>query len=372
MYLLPHDDWMRLARHEGEPCVTLVVPLSPSDPDREAVALRLRHAVEEADRRLESMGMEDDRRSKLLAPVGYGDNPADIPRDGNTLLALLSPSISEVYHLDAALDTRVELTEHFVLSDLQAALDQPERWHLLTLADDGAELYEIHRGTPRKAELPLERNDRQEANAERLSPTPGGPLHARGNASSTKATNMTPQGFGQEQVDDIEREAWYRVVDKALQSVLQPAGDPLVVLADTRHQGPFAAICHVDDIVAVHQHPEDLTDDRIREIGRSLQDGVDTERLTTHWHNAESRTTSLQEALQGARSGRVELLMWNPEARIRHVDEHEDAPAAAADMLDEVVRQTSLHGGRVIPVPPEHLPEPGNRREHVLNAVLRW
>lgn len=118
MYVSPEEDWLKLARHGEEACITRIQPLAPEDPDRNAIRIELRNARGRIDAALEERGMDREEREQLLAPISWADHPSEIPRDGRTLLALLSPSLSRVCTLEAPLKRRVEVDDHFVLSDL--------------------------------------------------------------------------------------------------------------------------------------------------------------------------------------------------------------------------------------------------------------
>jgi hypothetical protein len=367
MYLLPHDDWMRLARHAGEPCVTLLQPLFPAEQDRDRVRIALKNAVDAADQRLATLGLSPDRRSALLEPLRYDGRNADVPRDGETLLACLSPSLSEVHILEAALSPRLEVTRHLVLSDLRAALTQPDRWYLLTLTDDAARLLEVVHGTPIERPLPLERPDRDAANAERAEP------HGPGRHAHGTSQGLSPQGFGNRQVDDIERTTWYEVVDDALRKVLPDPAVPLVVVADVVHHDAFAEVCHVHQVIALDHQPDGLSDGELRDMGAEHLERVsasELESLRDAWFAADATTTKVDQALEAARNGRIDTLLWVPDAEVRHVDDQADAPDGAPDLVDEVVRQTVLHGGRTVPVRPDTLPAPEGHA--AVNAILRW
>ncbi|MEZ4240930.1 MAG: hypothetical protein R3F59_33185 [Myxococcota bacterium] len=369
MQTLAHQDWMRLARHEGEPSVSLFLALHPHDGDRRRVALRLRHLLEEAEQRLAELDCDPAQVEAILAPL-RASGLEDIPRDGQTLAAFLAPSVQELHQLDAPLGERVTVADHFALAALRTALDQPALWYVLGLADDGATLVRVARGAPSEVPLPLEREDRAAANAERVEPTEGGNRHA--NRFGSPPTGGTPtthqQGFGYEQVDDIERQTWYRFVDRALQQALEEAPAPVVLVADVVHHQAFRDACHCPHLLDrgirhdPHASPAELAA-LARPVARAHQQN-DSEAIGDRWHAAAHRglvATRPEDVLEAARVGRVDTLYWPAGADLN----------GDAEQVDEIVRQTALQGGALVPVDGEGLPEAGGG-SNVVNAILRW
>jgi hypothetical protein len=373
LHTLPRDEWMRLAREEAEPSVTLMVDLEPSNPDRRSVKLRIQHLCEEAERRLEALGVSEEKRRELLEPVrARCTQDSEVPRESESLVALLSPSIQEVYPLDTRLGDRVEVGDHFVLSPLAVQQDEePATWYVLTVADDSARLIKVEYGEIEEVPLPLERKDRSEANAERVDPEPAGSLHSNRFSSRTVSGRPVahPQGYGQEDVAANEREMWFRFVDQALHSLLAGSEAPVVLAANVMHHDPFRKVCSYRLLLdqGIQRHPVSMSDAEIVEQARPfVRSAPDQTLLSDRYFAAkaeEKTTSSLEDALSAARNGQIDTLMWVPGVPQRD-DEQQ------IDLLDEIVRLTAIQGGAVQALPAEQLPEPGDGV--VVNAILRW
>jgi len=371
MHLPPRETWLELARHEGEPCVTLAIPRHEDDAIGLVAQRKLRNAVGEVEERLETMGVEADRRERILSLAREHLQGQGLSVQGRTLLFLLSEERSEMLDLGAALAQRVEVSDHFVLSDLLAARQEPECWHALTVTDDQARLVRFIAGTPHQVDLPLERADRAAANAERELPNYRGDRHAHRIASpGPGAPAVHGQGFGDEHVDDIERRAWHREVVAALDKALGQDHAPLVLIAAPAHVGGLRSLIRGRDLRTVSRHPSGLDDAGLRDLALSVLDVVKDEPSEAErqaFHDANRTTTDLKQALEDARMGRIQLLFWDPSADVRHVDG--EAPDGAPDLVDEIVRQTALHGGQAVPVPAAR--QPGSGKTPVA-AALRW
>jgi hypothetical protein len=372
LHTLPRDEWMRLAREEAEPSVTLMVDLEPRNPDRRSVKLRIQHLCEEADRRLAALGVTEEKRRELLAPIrARCDQDSQVPRDSESLVVLLSPSVQELYPLDKPLGDRVEVGDHFVLSPLTLQMHEPELWYILTVSDDGARLLEVELGEIKEVKLPLERKDRSQANAERVEPEPGGSLHSNRFGSRTVSGRPTahPQGYGHEDVDVNEREMWFRFVDQGLRSVLGNSEAPVVLVADVMHHDLFRKVCSHRFLLpeGLQRHPVSMSDaDLVEQARPFVYLGPDTTLLSDRYFAAlaEGKAThSLPDALSAARNQQVDTLIWVPGVPQRD-DEQQ------IDLIDEIVRLTAIHGGAVQAVHAHELPDPGDGV--LLNAILRW
>lgn len=250
---------------------------------------------------------------------------------------------------------------------MRAALQQPTRWWLLGLSDDQARLWSVEHGTPAERELPLERPSRAAANAERVQPVQGGASHAHRRRGGGGQLKLSPQRFGDEQTDDIERAVWYDVVVAELRG----AGSPqdLVLVANGLHHAGFTRACARLPLAvhAIDHNPAEPSVGQLRDLGaerlrRPTEEEL--EKLRGAWHSASATTESLSEALVAAKAGRIDTLLWAPGTAPRPGSEVDAAPAELSDVVDEIVRQTVLHGGRTVPL--------WSEPSVPVRAILRW
>ena len=363
--LLDDSEWRELMEMEAWPSITGVLRLHASELSTEKTKLRLRAFRGRVEAALSEAGMDHGAQALLDAIELPALSELRPDADGTIgLLFLLSPEHREVRAAPASLPERVSVADHFVLTDLVATLDEPASWWVLGVSDDGATLTHVHHGTPRAVDLPLERPDRAAANAERTAPVPGGSSHAHRTAGRGSSTRIQPQGFGNEQVDDIERRVWYGVIADALAKT-DIGEDPVVLVADTVHHGAIHDVCNRAGLMpgGVQRSPHGLDHAELHRLSREHVAPLarpDAEALRDAWHAADREDragTNLDEARRGAERGRIALACWPT------------TPGSAIPVeVDDVLRKTVLHGGRIVPLPPEALPQTGAP----LAVVYRW
>ena len=358
-------------------CVTLTQPLRPSDPDRDRVRIELRHAVASIDAELAELSVAPEVRQTMLKPVRAlcAERP-DVPRDGVSLIALLTPESQEIHVVDWALPARVTVADRFALADLIAAQHSHPTFFALALSDAGARLLRVCGGRRTEIKLPLERTSRADANAERVSPVPGGSQHANTHgAGMTGAPNMTVQGFGHEDRDAIERDAWYFFVNQALKAVIAQRAEPVVLVADVVHHAGFRKVCKVANLQAkgVEFNPTNATDEQIAKRARQALDTQEPGAQLAA-DGGKPHAAKLTDVIQAARTGQVETLFFVPERpqpgvvndEAETIDVHATREPGDADLITEAVRLTLKSGGEVVPVDAELL------ADSTVYATLRW
>jgi hypothetical protein len=365
----------RLLPIRAQHCVTITHPLRPSDPDRDRVRIELRHAAEAVDTELEALGLDAELRQAMLAPVHalFSERP-DVPRDGMSLVALLTPEKQELHVVDWDLPARVTVADRFALADLIAEQTSNPPFYTLALSDAGAQLLRVTGQRVTVVKLPLERTDRAAANAERVSPTPGGSQHANTHgAGMSGSPKMTAQGFGHEDRDAIERDAWYYYVNKALEAVFATRDEPIVLVADVVHHHRFRAICKVANLKAkgVEFNPANATHDEIVERARAIMHSTSPRRSFAE-RGDKPHTEKLVDVLMAARSGRVETLYFvpgQPRPGVLSDDAikpHDTRRPGDVDLVSEAVRLTLKSGGDIVPVTMDEL------ADSAVHATLRW
>lgn len=368
---LPAIEELMSVRAAG--CVTLCVPLRPGDADRDRVRLEIRHAVETARAGLIALGVDARDRETMLAPVEAlcVDRPA-VPRDGTTLLAFLTPTTQQVHRVGWALPKRVEVADRLYLADLLAAIESSPPCYALALSDDAARLLRCVGPRVTEVALPLARANRAEANAERVSPTPGGNLHANtSGAGVTGSPTMHKQGFGHEDRDANERDTWYAVVCDALDACAGIDDGPVVLIADVVHHTPFRARCRHPSLhgEGVQLNPAGATDAGLAAQARAALGDA-------YAPNPPSgeipQLHDLPAIIDAAQQGRVDTFYFVPgqfePGRLTEagVEPHSTWRPGDVDLVDLALRETIKTGGDVVPV------EPGMLSDQAVCATLRW
>ncbi|MGK0358184.1 MAG: hypothetical protein ACI9U2_000467 [Bradymonadia bacterium] len=367
----------RLLPIRAEYCVTITQPLRPTDPDRDRVRIELRHAIEAVDAELETLGMQVEARRQMLVSVrALCEERPNVPRDGLSLIALLTPANQELHVVDWALPARTTVADRFALGDLIAAQSRRPTFFALALCDASARLLRSCGNQLTEVMLPLERADRAAANLERVSPVPGGSQHANTHgAGMSGSPMMTAQGFGHEDRDAIERGAWYFFVNRALETVFATFDEPIVLIADVVHHHAFRSVCKVSNLQAegVEFNPINATDAEIvKRAAAALTVEDPAARFETRGDKPHAETVA--DVIKAARTGQVETLFFVPERPQPGVvqDDGETIKVHAAreagdiDLVSEAIRLTLKTGGEIVAV------DAGLLADSTVYATLRW
>jgi hypothetical protein len=122
------------------PAVSIYLPIDPEQRDIRAPEVRLRRRIEEADTQLAQAGVENGRRSALLAPARAAQ-ATDFARHRDPGLALfLAEGWSEILSLPAAPAEMLVIGPHFHIKPLLPMLERNRRFHILALSAGNARL----------------------------------------------------------------------------------------------------------------------------------------------------------------------------------------------------------------------------------------
>lgn len=361
MQSLPVPVLDALARRDAQPSLTCVLPVPAATGDQDRVRLAVEQALREASELLTEHGLEEPERARILAAArAEAERCLAQSREGS-LAVFAAPDGAKAFNLEQDLARAVVVDEGFALSTVMPRELNPSRWYALLASDAQATLLEVVHGEAREVPWDLDREDREDANRERVQPIPGGSAHGHASGAGRVDTEMNTHGFGHERVDAIEREVWYRVIADGFKGAVPDPRVPVVLIADTVHIGDLPGHLHVEPDIRLQHDPHSASRDELLDMARARLTALHTEHLENEvqsWFNAETTETDLEAIRDASRNARVDALVVDV-ARL------EDVPRRDVDVA---LRETLKHGGRIIPASGQiesDLPEP-------VVATFRW
>ncbi len=356
---LPSRDQLRaLFEHRAPASVTLYVPTTPLSQDAQADRIAMANLARDAMGLVEASGPP---RGALAALSEHFD---DIVEDdalwrlqARTLAVFATPHRALVFRLPTAIKASAWASDRFHATPMLRALAFPPACHVLVVAAGGARLLEVSPDGP--------------VTALRVANMPDDAADAVGKAS-IKDRSHSQRMVGSEG-EKVRLRQYARAVDRAVRERL--LGDELpLLLAASEKLGPIYR--------AVSTHPrldsetlggtaDTHTDEEIAALARARLDARRDAELAglretfLHRREAGRATGDLSVVAHAAAMGAIDTLLVEMDCAIPGLlDEStgEILVERAADglnysVLDGVARLVLIHGGRVIPVRAEDLPD---------------
>ena len=351
-----------LAEVTAAPCVSLYVPLEAGFEQDRRNAVRFQHAVDAAVARLPN-GHREQWRARLITI-----DPNAVPlHDVKTLAIFLGPTLLRTAAVSVALPERAAVSHGFVLRPLALALDFARTYHLLALSVNHVAFFEgDQRGLrPRHlAGLPTSMADalgtELTENQIQVHPaaTGGGEIVFHGSGAANDERSL-----------DLER--FHRLVARVLTEQLRSSSIPLVLAADTSHQGALRAVLKLTQLapIGLTGSPDHLSADELHQRAWPLIEDVvlhERQEATTAYESARNHgkaTDRLEEIVRAATIGRVRRLWVVSEAQAPGRIDPEggrivlDGAGEDDDALEDLAAVVLRHAGEVI-VASEAMPMP--------------
>jgi hypothetical protein len=370
-----------IAEDRGEkPHVTVVIPSTPLPSDRQKNEIRLKNRIADADAQLESLGLDERRRTAVLGPLVEARDggtfwPAE-PLDGGMAAYTSGDGLTRIalpqrpreltvvgwrYHLKPVLEAKSRIGSFNLLAISQNDV------RLFAGDHDGLRPLDLAGRAPRSLEESAG-HDLTEPNLQ----------HHAGHRGSAEAIYHTHGGGKDDVTPELKR--FLREVDRAVQDLIERE-EPLVLagvdfmVALYREVSDLPSVMeeelhgNVEHLSAaeLHQRARELVENEVarrnREAAAALGDAA----------GSRAATDDTDEALLAALEGRVDEIVvaadredWGYVDEGAHEVRHRDE-LPREDLLDRAAVETWLHGGRVRVLPAEDMP--GGR---LLCASLRY
>ncbi|AWT41393.1 MULTISPECIES: baeRF3 domain-containing protein [Streptomyces] len=336
-----------LRRPRPYPAVSVLTPTHRRDPLNTQDRVRLRNAVAEAKRQLESdPAVSRERRADVVQELDRALAEVDLAHAEDGLVIFAAPGEHQVWSLGRAVPERVVLSDTFLTRNLVSAQAAERPFWVLSVSADRVTLWSggADRVTAERAGgFPLTRS-RPNFDAERQ-----------------ERIGDQPSTFRDEGTRQFLREA-----DTAMSSVLRDEPRPVYVT------GEEAALSLLDEVGSVakgavhirHGGLAHATPEAVWQAVRPVHEAElrraadDVARELTSARGRRTYAAGLDEVWQSAREGRVRLLAVeeNYKVTVRDVGDHLE-PAASddldgrSDIVDEIVEQCLETGAEVRFVP---------------------
>ena len=390
---LTREEVESLASSSGVPHISIFLPTEQAGDQIQQNPIRFKNRLKKAEEDLDKLGFSDSEVNDLLAPARDLAEDYEFWQHQLAGLALLiSEDQFETFRLADETPALTVVSDRYHIKPLMPATTGQDQYYVLSLAEEGVELY---RGGRRGLEnVTLE--DGPDSLSEFLQwddPETELQWHTETSRLDLMRLDQPAQqrssmfhGHGAGSLEERETEnllRFLRALDGALVDMLQ--GDehpPLVLLGGDELIGHFRKVNEYPNLMeqAVHKVPNELSQPEIHDLTYpkvAERFEADRQQAYQRFHEVEEgmSTVDLEATINSAMDGQVELLFltqqdqrwgsYDPnERRVELLDEYQ---AGATDLLDLAAVQTLLNNGLVFLVESDQMPG-----DEPVAAVLRY
>ena len=376
---ITQSDLTELFKLQGQRFLSLYMPMARSFPDQEQNRVRYKNLLRQLH---EQMKAQADADQTLLEPFNallHDDDLWNSPRDG--LAVIGGDGVFKVFSLHQAVEECVRIDQQPYLKPLLQVSQSAGSYQVLCVTRDAVRLFQgdqhvldevdLHADVPRNLEQALG----TELTEKNQTGNPQG--FSRASDRTSGAARHEAGGGGKQDEIDIDRERYFRAIDKAIVEHHTRSRLPLILAALPRNQAAYRAVSHhphlleegiahdpgLLDAAALRQHAGEI----ITRRHNAWLDGI-LERYGAA-QGTGLVSNDIAEIGEAVFAGRVSVLMVESGRHLPGtVDEQsgavqlqeiaeEDAPNATdADVLDHLIPQAARNGAEVVVLPPGLLP----------------
>lgn len=354
--------------------LSLYMPMARSFPDQEQNRVRYRNLLRQLRERFERHPAATD--TNLLGPfeaLVHDDDLWQNPRDG--LAVIGGDGFFKVFSLHQTVAEEVCIDQQPYLKPLMQISQSAGRYQVLCITRDAVRLLEGDQNLLEEVELhpQVPRNLEQALGTELTHKRQAGNPHGFSRAAdrTSGAARYEAGGGGKQEEIEVDRERYFRAIDKAIIEHHSRSGLPLILAALPRNQAVYRAISHnallleeginldpgLLDAAALRLYAADV-------ITRRHNDWLDS--VLARYGAAQGRSlasTDISEIGEAVFAGRVSVLMVqagrslpgavDPESGAVQLHDHQ---VAGTDVLDQLIPRASRNGAEVVVLPAGLLP----------------
>ncbi|MBV4496464.1 hypothetical protein HU715_013960 [Pseudomonas sp. SWRI12] len=364
-----------LLAFDEQPSLSLYMPTHRTFPERSQDPIRYKNLVRDLQAQLEQQHPDLDGAPLLQSFHALVDDQDfwNSNRDGIAVFG--ARDYFNVIAVNQRLPQRAVANSHPYLKPLLRLVQSTDRYQALCLTRNEVWLYEGSSEQLEKIELAeqVPRNQ-NEALGDELTPgnQQGFPNGFSRSGERGDAMMHEAAGGGKQDEINLDRERFFRVVDKAiLQYHSQPSGLPMILVALPENQAVFRAVSHNSQLLGqgIEIDPSRLGVEALRVhcsklMAHSYADHVVDSLNRYGIAVGQGRALdNLADVAKAAWEGRVALLLVEAERQVPGqldldkgrllIDESGDE--LAPDVLDELILAVTRQGGEVVVIPPEHV-----------------
>lgn len=371
-------DIKNLLEQQSGTCITITLSTHRTGAEKQADALKLRHAIREVEHQLGTASPHaPDTKILFKQMKNLLEDNQFWQQVNNGLVILRSASLFQVYHLPISVRDHVFVGNHFYLKPLLPFLTGNKHFYILAFSQNEIRLLKASRFNIQEVELP----EQVPENLDLALNETGADNPVRYHSSSTgaqvgkagrRAVIFHGQGIGtDDNKDKLLR--YFRQIDRGLHELLHDKTEPLVLAGVAYLLNIYAEANTYPHLLeqGIAGNPDRLQPESLHEQAWSLIEPLSMKpqkEATIRYEEASGSglaSHSLREVLPAAFQGRIESLFvaldrerwgsFSPETN--KVTIHENPEPGDEDLLDIVARQTLLHNGKIYAVAQVAIPE---------------
>ncbi|MEZ5244147.1 MAG: hypothetical protein R2707_03555 [Acidimicrobiales bacterium] len=378
--IIATEDVRNLVEVASPTCLSFYLSTHASGPGVAEGPIRLKNLIAEAGHELDRLGVRSNDAAELLGPVDALLDDDDLWAHAESGLAVFRDEHGlRRFRLPGPVEKAVLVSDRFWIAPLLPFVAPGVDFFVLALSDNEVRVLRCDRyGADELAldDIPASsaealRFDDREPQLQSHSARRGG--HGR--------TSAAFHGHDVNDLDDVDKTRFLRLVDHGLREVLGDRSEPLVLAGVEDVVTRFRSLSDQRNIAdaSILGNPEHLSPKELHERALPLVASlVNAERAPTHHAVGSPATTitdSIAAAIAAATTGRVERLfilagrrMWGSVgAGDQQVEHHADRRPGDVDLLDVAARETLGNGGDVVALDAEDMPTDGP-----FAAILRY
>jgi hypothetical protein len=375
-----------LLAFDAQPSLSLYMPTHRIRAERAQDPIRYKNLVRQLQSLLQERYPEQDPKPLVEPFLALEKDPSFWRSNGDGIAVFGTRDYFKVISVHQPLPEGAFVNSHPVLKPLLSLEPSLERYQVLCLTRDEVWMYEGSSRQLQKIELaPQVPRNQNDALGSELTPSnqqgfPGG--HGRSGERGDSMTHESAGGGKQDEIN-LDRERFFRAVDKAIEEH-QRSGLPMLLVALPENQAVFRAVSHNQQLLpkGINNDPSlSSVEELSAQCARLIQD-IHEDRLI----DALNRYgIAVGQGLAGARladiahaafDGRVELLLVEADRQIPGTLDKDNGTLildnsgskGAPDVLEELILLVLRQGGEVVMLPPEHVMPTGTGAA----AVLRF
>jgi len=363
MNAILRSHWNSLLEVKGAPCASLYVAFDPVGHEGMGDSLRLRKLLDKAEQQLQERGYDKRAVKEVLTPAHEFPSTPEWANRARAMAILLGPSTAQFLPLPRPVMEETWGDDHLHLRPLLPLVVESDRFYLLALSENRAQLYAGNSeglslvnvpGLPKNLDeaVPIDSADRgsqtHSANAGGLGRR-GALFHGHGGMADTAK---------------ISRHEYFQRVYAAISPVIAQDPGPLVLATVSEGVADWQSVAR-----GLQTLPEVVTgnpdyaavDDLHERAWKILAESMKGERESAYARLSNAKGTplailGLSQVLPAAIAGRVDTLFLDCRTPIcgkfdrtsgEVIVQHSTGENRQTDLLEEALRETSLHGGKV-------------------------
>ena len=380
MDLFTREHLNHLLDVHADPCLSIYIPTHRSAPATAQDRIRFKNMLQQAKQELEERGFNQPAIREPLGPAEDWLNDSEFWRyQSDGLAAFLTESTHIRFRVSRAFQEQLRVADHFYVNPLLPLIQSNERFYLLAVSQNSCRLFAGCRDriqVVEEADLPtdlqsaLGRDRESELN-----------LHSMQRRPASRGGDNTAIFHGhEEETQDIDLEAYFRMVDAGLMDVLRGECAPLIFAGVDYLLPIYEGINSYRGLSkeAVTGNPDDIPIEELHRqawgIVRPIVESRQRQAISEYMQRSSQGTAidGIAMVLTAARDGLVETLII---PRDSSLPGHFDAKSGnvefkpdrnTEDLLDQATVWTLRNSGEVLAVEPKLMPN-----ESRLLALLR-